>query len=143
MKIKIKQFDKSLPLPAYKSQGAACMDLYARKDSIITPRSVGYIPLNVAIEVPKGYWVLVAARGSTHKSGIMPAHGFGIGDWDFKGDNDEYVFPVYNFTDKIVKIEKGTRIAQMMILKCQRIEPVIVERLESPDRGKFGSTGSK
>ena len=143
MKIKIKRFDKDLPLPAYKTEGAACLDLYSRMEVKIPSHTVGYIPLNIALSIPKGYWVMVAARGSTHKMGIMPIHGIGIGDWDYRGDNDEYLFPAYNFTDKEITIEKGTRMAQMMISKVEKVEMEEVDKLENKDRGGFGSTGKR
>jgi len=143
MKIKIKRFDKSIPLPAYKTEGAACLDLYSRTEVKIPPHTVGYIPLNIALSIPKGYWVMIAARGSTHKMGIMPVHGIGIGDWDYRGDNDEYLFPALNFTDKEVVIEKGTRMAQMMISKVEKVEMTEVDKLEDKDRGGFGSTGRR
>jgi len=142
MQIKVKQFDTSLPLPAYKTKGAAGMDLCARITMSIAPKAVGYIPLNIALEIPEGYWVLVAARGSTHKQGLLPIHGIGIGDADFKGDNDEYHFPVYNFTDQEVTIEKGQRIAQIIVLPYESVELDIVDHLGNQDRGKFGSTGT-
>jgi len=141
MKVRIKRFDLSLPLPTYQSPGAVCVDLCARVETRIAPSSIGYIPLNVALEIPEGYWVLVAARSSTHKKGIMPANCIGIGDADFKGDNDEYQMPAYNFTDQEVVIEKGTRIAQMMVLPVEKIEIEEVDSLSSPDRGGFGTTG--
>ena len=141
IKVKIKRFDKSLPLPAYKTEGAACTDVYAREEVIIEPNSIGYIPLNIALEIPKGYWVLLAARGSTHKLGLIPANGIGIGDWDFKGDNDEYKLVVYNFSKSQVKIEKGIRVAQFTLIKNERIDFEEVDRLDNPDRTGFGSTG--
>lgn len=143
MQIKIKRFDKSLPLPAYKTAGAVCIDLCARVDTTIEPHQVGYIPLNVAFEIPTGCWIMIAARGSTHKQGIMPVHGIGIGDVDFCGDNDEYLFPALNFTDKIVTIEKGARIAQAMVVKYEKMELVEVDHLQNLDRGGFGTTGVK
>ncbi len=143
MHVKIKQFDITLPLPKYQSKGAACVDLCARLETKIEAKSIGYIPLNIALEIPEGYWVLLAARSSTHKTGLMPANGIGIIDWDFHGDNDEYFFPVYNFTDTEVTIERGQRIAQLIISKYEKIEFEVVEHLEGEDRGKFGSTGHK
>lgn len=143
MKVKIKRFDKSLPLPEYKSKGAACTDMYARETIKIPPHAVGYIPLNIAMDIPKDCWVMLAPRGSTHKYGIMAANGIGIIDPDFIGDNDEYVFPALNFTDKEVIIEKGTRIAQIMAVKFEKMEFEEVDTLDNKDRGKFGSTGSK
>ena len=51
MKVKIKRFDPSLPLPRYQSPGAACVDLYARLDVTIAPGRVGYVPLNIGLEM--------------------------------------------------------------------------------------------
>ncbi len=141
MKVRIKRFDKSIPLPVYKSKGAACVDAYARETVTIKSHQVGYIPLNVAIEIPEGYWLLLASRGSTHKSGLILANGIGIGDWDFRGDSDEYLAAMYNFTDEDVTIEKGIRIAQMMLMKYETFEFEEVEHLGNEDRGNFGSTG--
>ena len=143
MKIKIKRFDKSLPLPEYKTDGAACFDLYTREDTTIKAKSLGYIPLNVAIEVPQGTFILLAARSSTHKLGLIPANGIGIGDEDFCGDNDEYSLIVYNIKDEDVLIKKGDRVAQMMVLDVKRVEIEEVEKLGNKDRGGIGSTGLK
>src|SRR3989344_7629314 len=111
-KIKIRRFDKRLPLPEYKTAGAVGFDLTSRETRTVKPGQVGYIALNVAVETPKDHILLIAARGSTHKHGLMPAHGIGIGDPDYRGDNDEYAIPLYNFTAKTVVVDKGIRIAQ-------------------------------
>lgn len=143
MKVKIKRFDKSLPLPSYKTEGAAGVDLYARETVTIKPHEVGFIPLNIAIEIPKHCWAMIAPRGSTHKLGIMQVNSIAIGDWDFRGDNDEYKFPALNFTDKEVTIEKGSRIAQLVLVNYKKIDFEEVEHLGNTDRGSFGSTGDK
>lgn len=143
MKIKIKRFDKTLPLPIYKTEGAACMDVFAREDVLIDAGSVGYVPLNIAIEVPKGCWVMLAARSSTHKLGLLNAAGIGIGDWDFRGDTDEYKFIAYNFTNKSVKVERGMRIGQIMVVKYEKVQVEEVDTLFNPDRGGIGTTGFK
>jgi dUTPase len=57
MKVKIKRFDKTLPLSEYKTDGAACVDLYARVDITIAPHSFGNIPVNIAVEIPKGFFL--------------------------------------------------------------------------------------
>lgn len=141
IQLKIKRFDKSLPMPAYKTKGAAGMDLSAREDTEIKSHSIGYIPLNVAMEIPEGHWVLLAARSSTHKMGLIPANGIGVGDWDFRGDNDEYKLIVFNYTKEKVIVKKGTRVAQMIVTKFDRVEIQEVEQLQNPDRGGIGSTG--
>jgi dUTP pyrophosphatase len=143
MEIKIKRFDKELPLPEYKTDGAAAFDLYAREDVTIQPGEVALIPLNVAIQIPKSYFILLVNRSSTFKMGITCANGLGIGDSDYCGDNDEYKFPALNYTKEAVTIEKGTRCCQMLILPVEQVDIQEVEHLGNEDRGGFGSTGNK
>jgi len=139
--IKIKRFDKELPLPEYKSSGAVAMDLVARESTTIKPEEVKLIPLNVAIEIPEGYFVLIANRSSTYKMGITCVNGIGVGDYDYCGDNDEYMFPALNYTDNEVTIEKGTRCCQALILPVEKVNIKEVDKMKNKDRGGFGSTG--
>ena len=141
MKIRIKRFDKELPLPVHATEGAAAFDLTAREKTEIPAKQVGYVPLNIAVETPPGHFLLVAARSSTHKKGLMFANGIGIGDPDFSGDGDEYKAALYNFTDQPVTVEKGDRIAQGMFVKFERAEWEEVDSLGNKTRGGFGSTG--
>lgn len=141
MKIRIKLFDKSLPAPKYQTKGAAAFDLYARVAMKIPAHQVGYVPLNVAIELPEDHFALMSARSSLHKKGLMMANGIGIGDYDYRGDNDEYRAALYNFSDQEVEIEKGERLLQMIILPREPVTIEMVDKLSAPDRGGFGSTG--
>lgn len=141
MDIKIKRFDKTLPIPEYKTKGAAAFDLYVREDVTINPGEVVLIPLNIAIEIPNGYWALLVNRSSTYKLGITCANGLGVGDSDYCGDNDEYKFPALNYTKEVIHIEKGTRCCQMLILPVEQVTIHDVDHLDNSDRGGFGSTG--
>ena len=141
MKIRIKRFDKELPLPEYKTDGAAAMDCYAREDATIDADSLGYVPLNVAIEPPRGHFVFVAARSSLHKRGLFLANSVGIGDEDFSGDEDEYKAALYNFTDTPVEIKRGERLIQIMVLPFDRVEWEEVASLDNESRGGYGTTG--
>ncbi|MBX4200719.1 dUTP diphosphatase [Candidatus Parcubacteria bacterium] len=141
MGIKIKRFDKEIPLPAYKTENAAGFDLYARIGVEIPPKEYAYIPLNVAVETPPGYFLLLVARSSTHKKGIWMANGIGIGDPDFSGDGDEYSAVYYNFTDKPVMVEKGERIAQGLIVKREFAQWEEVDAMPNKTRGGWGTTG--
>ncbi len=141
--VKIKRFDKNIPLPEYKTQGAAAFDLYARIGMEILPKEYKYVPLNVAVETPEGYFLLLAPRSSTHKKGLWMANGIGIGDPDFSGDGDEYNAVYYNFSDKPVSIEKGERIAQGLIVKREAIYWQEVDSMQNETRGGWGSTGKK
>jgi len=143
MQIKIKRFDKTLPLPAHKTSGAVAVDLCSRIDIDIKPKEIVYIPMNVAIKIPDGYFVLLAPRSSTHKLGIQGINGIGIMDRDYCGDEDEYHFAVRNFSDSMVHIEKGTRLCQLVLIKCENFDFTEVEKMEGDSRGGFGTTGVK
>lgn len=143
MNIRIKRVDRTLPLPEYQSKGAAAMDLAARETISLKPKEIRYIPLNIILEIPEHCWVLIAPRSSAHKLGIMQANGICIGDSDFCGEKDEYHFAAYNFTEREVVIERGARIAQMMILAHTRITLEEVDSVQKESRGGFGTTGVK
>src|SRR3989338_4949776 len=141
IQVKIRRFDKAIPLPEYKTEGAGAFDLYARINVEIPPKEFKYVPLNVAIGTPLGYFLMLVARSSTHKKGIWMANGIGIGDSDFSGDGDEYSAVYYNFTDKSVLIEKGERIAQGLIVKREQVQWQEVDHMQNKTRGGWGTTG--
>ncbi|HBP51513.1 MAG: hypothetical protein US68_C0010G0080 [Candidatus Shapirobacteria bacterium GW2011_GWE1_38_10] len=143
MKLLIKRFDKSLPLPVHKTPGAVAVDLCSRIDLDIQPKEIVYIPMNVAIKIPDGYFILSAPRSSTHKMGLLGINSIGIFDRDFCGDNDEYHFAAYNFTDTVVHIEKGARLIQLVLIKCENFEFTELDKMSDPTRGGFGTTGVK
>lgn len=142
IKLAIKLFDASLPVPEYQTSGAAGFDLYSRENISVDPHSIAYIPLNIAIQLPEGYWALLAARSSLHKQGLMMANGIGVGDYDYRGDGDEYKAALYNFSHQTVTIEKGQRIVQMIIMPATRSELQLETTFSAEDRGGFGSTGN-
>ncbi len=140
--VKIKLFDKSLPLPEYQTKGSAGIDLYARVEVTIPPHEVGYIPLNVALQLPKNYWALLSARSSLHKKGLMLANGIGVGDYDYRGPNDEYLGAVLNFTDNPVTVQKAERIIQLIVMNRELVKLSLIDEFSDNNRGGFGSTGS-
>jgi len=141
MKVKIYRIDKSLPLPEYKTEGAVAMDLSARIDLEIKPKQTGFVPLNIAVQAPRGWFVFLAARSGLAKRGLMMVNGVGLIDEDYSGDGDELTAFLYNFTDAPVLIKKGERLLQLMVFPYGRVEWREVETLNNPNRGGFGSTG--
>lgn len=143
MKIKIKRIDASLPLPEYKTAGAAAFDIYAREDCAIPAHGQFKIPSNLIVATPPGYVLLIFSRSSlAPKKGLALANGVGVIDSDFCGPTDELLISVYNLTDQEVKVERGERIAQGIFIKYERGEWEEMENVENPDRGGFGSTGA-
>lgn len=141
MKVRIKRVDSAIPLPEYKTAGAAGFDLSSRKMVEIAPKTLQFVPLNVIVELPPGHMMLLAARSSLPKKGLMLANGVGIGDADFCGPEDEYQALLYNYSENPAIVEKGERIAQGIIMKVEHAELDEVEEMNSPTRGGVGSTG--
>ena len=142
IKVNIKRIDKTLPLPKYETAGSVGFDLICRESAEIPPQSIVLIPANVIVETPPGYMLMVCSRSSTpRKFGLMVPQGIGIVDNDYCGEEDELQIQVYNFTDKVVKVERGSRIAQAIFVRVGTAEWNEVEQMHSPSRGGFGSTG--
>lgn len=142
MRLKIKRVDKSLPLPEYKTKGSVAFDIYSRIVETIKPREIKYLPSNLIIQVPKGYFLMIAARSSTHKKGLFMANGIGVLDQDYCGPEDEILIPLYNFTNKKVIVKKGDRIAQGILTPIKKAEWQEIKMITEKSRGGFGSTGA-
>ena len=98
--------------------------------------------LGVAMKLPDGYEAILAPRSSTFKNyGLIQTNGIGVIDNTYCGDHDEWMLPVISTRDTI--IHKNDRICQFRIQKKQpTIKFIVVDKLESEDRGGFGSTGT-
>lgn len=140
MKVKIKRIDKTLPLPRYESPGAVAFDVLARETTEILPHSIGRIPTNIIVEIPKGYMILLKDRSSTAgKKGLLCTPGYI--DQDFHGPEDEILLQFYNFQEIPVVIERGERLGQAAFVPIAIVEFEEVEQMSKKNRGGFGSTG--
>ena len=141
MKVNIKRIDKTLPLPKYETAGSVGFDLICRESAQIAPQSIVLIPANVIVETPAGYMLMICLRSSTpRKLGLMMPQGVGIVDNDYCGEADELKIQVYNFTNEIVNVERGSRIAQGVFVRVDTPEWNEVEQMSNTSRGGFGST---
>lgn len=131
-------------LPAYASSGAAGMDLHACIDAnvVIRPMERTRIPTGIAMQLPdNGFVGLIYARsGLAWRQGIALPNGVGVIDSDYTG---EIQVLLTNFSDTIVTIAPGDRIAQLVIAPVFLASFVHVDTLTKTDRGEggFGSTG--
>ena len=143
MRLKIKRLQHAVGLPEPATGGAAGFDLAAAADIEIPPRSIRLVGTGLVIAVPDGYFLGIFARSSTPlKRGLMVANGVGIVDSDYCGPADEIKIQVLNLTDAPVKVARGDRLAQGIVLPCPRVEWDEVQDIAQPSRGGFGSTGS-
>ena len=143
MRLQIKRLQPGIGLPEPATGRAAGFDLAAAADMEIPPHSIRLVGTGLVIAVPEGHFLGIFARSSTPlKRGLMVANGVGVIDADYCGPGDEIKIQVLNFTDAAVKVARGDRLAQGIVLPCPRVEWNEVEEMTVPTRGGFGSTGS-
>lgn len=134
-----------LALPAYATEHSAGMDVLAAIDAPITlaPLERKLIPTGLSIALPDGYEAQVRPRsGLALKSGISIVNAPGTIDADYRG---EVGVILINLSQEPFTIERGMRIAQIVIAPYTRIRWNQVSDLPSSDRGTggFGSTGTR
>jgi len=141
--VRLRRLDPSIPLPEYQTPGAAGFDFAAAADVDVAPHSIALVPTGLVIRVPDGHFLGVFARSSTPlKRGLMVANGVGIIDADYCGATDEIKIQVLNFTSQPVRVSKGDRIAQGVLIPVARAEwHETTEDLRAGARGGFGATG--
>lgn len=98
------------------------------------------MPTGIAVKIPEGYFGMIVPRSSSGKLGIMLANTCGIIDSGYTG---QLLLFVRNMTNSPVHIDKGMRIAQLIIIPYFSVTPELVDKLPETDRGTggFGSTG--
>jgi dUTP pyrophosphatase len=136
---------RDLPLPKYETVGAAGMDLLAaiEGEMIIEPGSVALVPTGLSFALPVHLEAQVRPRsGLAAKHGVTVLNAPGTIDSDYRGEVKAILI---NHGKTPFKIERGMRIAQMVIARVERIVWAEADDLESSARGAggFGSTGNR
>lgn len=141
-RINVKYFDTNMTKLS-KIEKGDWIDLRSRTNVVLKKGEFALIPLGVAMQLPDGYEAHVVPRSSTFKNfGIIQTNSLGVIDNSYSGNNDEWKMPVYAVRD--TSIHAGDRICQFRITECQpNISFCEVDALDSPNRGGFGSTGTK
>jgi dUTP pyrophosphatase len=149
--IDIKKLNEDAIIPTRGSAYAAGYDLYANniygqnsdKDWIlqINPGECVKIGTGIAVAIPEGYFGGIYPRsGLATKQGLAPANKVGVIDSDYRG---EVIVALYNHSSVPQMINKGDRIAQLIVQPYLNFEWVEVDELDDTDRGDggFGSSG--
>ena len=139
--LKVKYFTDGLSPLTYVAGKSDWIDLQAAEDVRLRAGEFRLIPLGVAIALPRGYEALLAPRSSTFKNyGILQTNSLGVIDESYCGEEDQWRMPVFATRDTL--IPKGARICQFRIVAHQPpLSFQVVEQMEGPSRGGFGSTG--
>ena len=144
--MKVKVINKSgNPLPAYATALAAGLDVRAdnAEPIVLQPLGCAIVPTGLFLEIPAGYEVQVRPRsGLAAKRGVTVLNAPGTIDADYRG---EVCVILVNLGQEAFVIERGERIAQLVLSRHEVIEWEETSELAASDRGAggFGSTGVK
>lgn len=139
----VTMIDPDLPVPAYEHPGDAGLDLRSRESLRLGPGQRAMVPTGVTLALPPGYVALVCPRsGLAARHGIGLVNAPGVIDAGYRGEISVVIINHDPATD--YEIQRGDRIAQLLVQPVSMAALVPVERLPGSHRGSggFGSTGS-
>ena len=141
----IKKLSKNVNIPVYKTKGSSGLDLEAflEKDLLVKPNETVIVPTGISVAIDQSLEIQIRPRsGLAAKRQISVLNTPGTIDADYRG---ELKVILINLSDKVFVIEKGLRIAQMVLCPIVKATLKEVTDLESTERGSggFGSTGIK
>ena len=143
IQLPIKRLDPSVELPSYAYSGDAGLDLRANEDVTLQPYERSLVSTGLAIAIPEGYAGFLQPRsGMALKRGLSLANTPGLIDAHYRGELK--VIAVNLDAHEPIHIERGERIAQLVIQKVPVVNLVEVDELDETDRGAggFGSSGA-
>jgi dUTP pyrophosphatase len=143
VKLPFKRLDPGAELPAQAHAGDAALVPWSTDEVDVLPRERALRPYGLSVGIPEGHAALVLPRsGLASRQGLTLANAPGLIDSGYRG---EVTCAVVNLDrDQAVKIRKGDRIAQLVVVTLPQILPSWVDELPTSSRGEggFGSTGA-
>jgi dUTP pyrophosphatase len=140
--IPIVRLDSELPLPAYAHEGDAGLDLYASEGiTLAAGGGRGLVPTGISIAIPMGYGGFVLPRsGMALKHGISVVNSPGLIDAAYRGEIKVILVNTDPTSDYV--IERGDRVAQLVVQAVEQVEWQVTDDLDGVDRGGgFGHSG--
>jgi dUTP pyrophosphatase len=140
MVLKVKKLKEDVKLPVYSTDGSAGLDLFSAEEVEIPAGQWKLVGTGISIELPDGFEAQVRPRSGLALKGITVLNTPGTIDPDYRGEVKVILF---NVSDQNFKVEKGMKIAQLVISKFERVKVEVVDSLSDTKRGEggFGSTG--
>jgi len=141
VRIPLLRLDDDLPIPAHSHAGDGGVDLYAREGCLLGAGERSAVPTGIAVAVPDGYAGFVTPRsGLAINAGLSVVNGPGLIDAGYRG---EIKVVLVNLSSEAFRIERGDRIAQLVVVPVAKQEFDVVDTLPESGRGDggFGSTG--
>src|SRR5438034_7474990 len=143
MRISVKRLDPDLPLPRYARASDAGLDLHAAERVVIEPGGRALVGTGLAVAIPPGCAGLVLPRsGLAFRHGVTVLNAPGLIDAGYRGELK--VLLVNHDPRTTVTLRRGERVAQLVLQRVERAEPLEVDELPASERGAggFGSTGA-
>ena len=143
MVLKLKKLNDNAIIPTRGSEKAAGYDLYAAEEASIKAGETVKIGTGIAVAIPDGYFGGIYARsGLATKEGLRPANCVGVIDSDYRG---ELIVSIHNDSSVDRVIEKGERMAQLVVQPYLSVEFEEADELDETERGDggFGHSGKK
>lgn len=141
MRVKFRKIDPAAVLPSYAHPGDAGMDVRSVEESVIEPGGRRLVRTGLVMMLPPGYEAQVRPRsGLALKNGVTVLNTPGTIDAGYRG---EVGVILANFGSEPFKVEKGAKIAQIVVAPCTRAEIDEADEVDETERGTggFGSTG--
>ena len=142
VKLRVRRLDGRVELPAYAYAGDAGLDLRSAEDVTLEPVERRLVSTGLAVAIPDGYAGFVMPRsGLALREGLSMANTPGLIDAHYRGELK--ICAINLDPSRPIRIERGERVAQLVIIKVPRVELVEVSSLDETDRGTggFGSSG--
>jgi dUTP pyrophosphatase len=143
MQIRVKRLDPELELPRQQHADDAGYDLFAREPvELVAGGGRGLVPTGLAVAIPSGYAGFVLPRsGIALRSGVTCLNTPGLIDPLYRGELK--VLLVNTDPAEAYAVQRGDRIAQLVVQKVESVEWVEVDELDTTQRDTFGfgSTG--
>lgn len=142
LQVQLKMLDAGLEAPSYAHPGDAGADLRARESVVLAPGERRLVPTGVSIALPDGFVALIHPRsGLATKHGLTIVNAPGTVDAGYRGEIS--VTLLNTDSRNAIELQRGDRIAQMVIQRVEYAQFVPVNELTESVRGAggFGSTG--
>ena len=153
MKIGFKKIHPDAVIPKYAHEGDAGMDVYSVEDVELKLHEPTIVKTGLIADIPTGYEIQVRPRSGLAVKGVTVWNSPGTIDSGYRGEigviliackgNGVLDFPMMSPLARSFKINKGDRIAQLVVAPVTKCEPVEVKDVSDTERGAggFGSTG--
>lgn len=142
MSLKVKRLTETAKLPVKNQDGDMGYDIFSDEDITLTTNKKDKISTGIAIELPKGYGAFLVGRSGLTSKTLLRIN-LGVIDNGYRGELHIMNDIIYKGSNETVRVEKGDKIAQLIVLPIFDGDVVEVDDVSETDRGDkgFGSSG--